>query len=179
MGAPCDGARCYRPVHRMSVLYREAAPNAGRARHGPISATLVVGNATREFKVQAVQLYAAILGLLFVGLSARTLRLRRTLRIAIGDGGNPILLRATRVHANFAEYVPLSLLLLYFLQSQGASGWFLHLLGAALLIGRIAHAYGVSQVNENGRFRVLGMALTLGVLITACARLLGSAAGVN
>ncbi len=161
----------------MSVLYREAAPNAGRARPGPISATLAAVNPTMEFKVQAVQLYAAILGLLFVGLSVRTLRLRRTLHIAVGDGGNPVLLRAMRVHANFAEYVPLSLLLLYFLQSQGASGWFLHLLGAGLLIGRIAHAYGVSQVNETGGFRVLGMALTLGVLITACARLLAAATG--
>ncbi|MEN9842262.1 MAG: hypothetical protein RLZZ612_91 [Pseudomonadota bacterium] len=30
-------------------------------------------------------------------------------RVAVGDGGHPELLRAMRVHANFAEYVPLSL----------------------------------------------------------------------
>ena len=33
--------------------------------------------------------YAALLALLFVALSVRTLRLRRRLRIAIGDAGNP------------------------------------------------------------------------------------------
>jgi uncharacterized membrane protein YecN with MAPEG domain len=48
-------------------------------------------------------MYAALLALLFIALSVRTLRLRATLRIAIGDGGNERLLRASRVHGNFAE----------------------------------------------------------------------------
>ena len=59
-----------------------------------------------------VPAYAALLALFFVALSIRTLRLRRELRIAVGDGGNPAMLRAMRVHANFAEYVPLGLILL-------------------------------------------------------------------
>jgi len=59
-----------------------------------------------------VPLYAALLALIFVALSVRTLRMRRRLRIAVGDGGDTALLRAMRVHANFAEYVPLSLLLI-------------------------------------------------------------------
>ncbi len=42
--------------------------------------------------------YAALLGLLFFALSVRTLRLRRKLRIDMGDGGNEQLLRAVRVH---------------------------------------------------------------------------------
>lgn len=48
--------------------------------------------------------YAAVLGLLFAALSVRTLLLRRRLRVALGDGGDERLLRAMRVHANFAEY---------------------------------------------------------------------------
>ncbi|HAY26639.1 MAG TPA: glutathione metabolism protein, partial [Candidatus Accumulibacter sp.] len=59
-----------------------------------------------------VPAYAALLALFFVALSIRTLRLRRELRITVGDGGNPAMLRAMRVHANFAEYVPLGLILL-------------------------------------------------------------------
>jgi uncharacterized protein len=59
-----------------------------------------------------VALYGAILAIGFVGLSVRTSRLRRTLKIAIGDGGSQVMLRAMRVHSNFAEYVPLSLILL-------------------------------------------------------------------
>jgi uncharacterized membrane protein YecN with MAPEG domain len=57
--------------------------------------------------------YAAFLGLGFVTLSILTLRLRRKFKIALGDGGNKQLLRAIRVHSNFAEYVPLALILIY------------------------------------------------------------------
>ena len=68
-----------------------------------------------------VLLYAALLALLFVGLSIRTLRMRRRLGIAIGDAGNESMLRAMRAHSNFAEYVPLSLLLIYLVEVTGAS----------------------------------------------------------
>jgi hypothetical protein len=46
--------------------------------------------------------YAALLGMLFFVLSVGTLRLRRKLQIAIGDAGNQQLLRAMRIHSNFA-----------------------------------------------------------------------------
>jgi hypothetical protein len=57
--------------------------------------------------MRIVPLYAALLAFLFVGLSMRTLRMRRRMRITVGDAGNPGMLRARRAHANFAEYVPL------------------------------------------------------------------------
>lgn len=119
-----------------------------------------------------VLLYTALLALMFVALSVRTLRMRRRLRIAIGHGNDESLLRAARVHANFAEYVPLSLLLIYFVEASGGGRVQVHLLGACLVIGRISHAFGVSRVKENFRFRVLGMALTFTVLIVAALRLL-------
>jgi uncharacterized membrane protein YecN with MAPEG domain len=122
--------------------------------------------------MRIVPLYAALLALLFVALSVRTLRLRQRLRIAVGDAGDKMMLRAMRVHANFAEYVPLSLVLLYFVESTGASTLLLHLLCGGLLIGRLVHAYGVSQVQERLAFRVTGMALTLGVLSICAVRLL-------
>jgi len=116
--------------------------------------------------------YAALLGLLFVGLTVRTLRLRRRLRISIGDRGNESMLRAVRVHSNFAEYAPLGLLLIYFDELSGATTGFVHLLGLSLLIGRAIHAYGVGRLDEDYRYRVTGMALTIGVLVTASLRLL-------
>ncbi|NCT83407.1 MAG: glutathione metabolism protein [Comamonadaceae bacterium] len=122
--------------------------------------------------MRVVFLYAALLSLLFVGLSVRTLSLRRRLRIAIGDSGNTAMLRAMRVHANFAEYVPLALLTLYFVELSGAGRGLVHLLGLALLAGRVLHAYGVSQPDENYRFRVAGMALTFACLVAAGLRLL-------
>ncbi len=115
-----------------------------------------------------VPLYAAALALLFVALSVRTLRLRRKLPVPLGDGSNPLLLRARR-HANFAEYVPLGLLLIFFVEAGGASPWIVHALGACLLLGRVMHALGVSQERENSRYRVLGMALTFTALLTASA----------
>lgn len=119
-----------------------------------------------------VSLYAALLTFLFVALSVRTLRLRRSLGIGIGDAGNERMLRAMRVHSNFAEYVPLSLILLYLVEGQGAYPLLLHGLCLCLLVGRLSHAFGVSQNNENYRFRVLGMALTFTTLVASSAYLL-------
>lgn len=119
-----------------------------------------------------VSLYAALLALLFVALSVRTLRLRHKLRIAIGDGKDSTMLRAMRVHSNFAEYVPLSLILLFLVESQGASAPIVHGLCLCLLVGRLVHAYGVSQTNENLRYRVTGMALTFTTLLGSSAFLL-------
>jgi len=117
-------------------------------------------------------LYAAVLALVFVALSVRTLRLRRTLRVAIGDGNEPRLARAARVHANFAEYVPLALLLVYLLEAGGAPRPAVHLLCTSLLVGRLTHAWGVSQVREDFRFRVAGMALTFFAIVAAALALL-------
>ena len=90
--------------------------------------------------------YAAAFGLFFVLLSIRTIRLQRRLRVAIGDGENPSLARAARVHSNFAEYVPLSLILVFFLETQTNASLWIHMLCIGLCVGRISHAFGVSQV---------------------------------
>ncbi|MEO7335889.1 MAG: MAPEG family protein [Caldimonas sp.] len=119
-----------------------------------------------------VPLYAGLLALLFVALSVRTLRMRRRLRIAIGDAGNEEMLRAMRVHSNFAEYVPFSLLLLFLVESSGASAVLVHGLGLCIVAGRLSHALGVSRLRENFAFRVFGMVMTLIPMIIAALRLL-------
>ena len=119
-------------------------------------------------------LYAAIIGLVFVVLSVRTLLLRRRLGIAIGTGEDPELTRAMRVHSNFSEYVPLALILFYFLEVETDADLWIHVLCVSLIVGRLLHAYGVSQVEENYRFRVAGMILTLGSIISASTRLIVS-----
>ncbi len=122
--------------------------------------------------MKVVGLYAALLAVLFVLLSLRTIRLRRSLKIAIGDSGSTEMLRAMRVHSNFAEYVPLALVLLALLAAGGASPWLLHGLGLLLLAGRLSHAYGVSQSSEVFTFRVTGMMLTFTTLLCASGLLL-------
>lgn len=116
--------------------------------------------------------YAALLGLLFVYLSARTILLRRKLKIAVGDAGNRDMLRAMRVHANFAEYTPLALLLIFMLELQNGYGLLVHALSVVLISGRIFHANGVSQSNENFRYRVFGMMLTFTSLTGAALSIL-------
>ena len=113
----------------------------------------------------ATPIYAALCALLFVYLSLRVIRTRRSERVALGDGGNTRLLRATRAQANFAEYTPLALVLIGFAELQGAPVVLVHALGVMLLTGRAIHAFGVSQPDENFRFRVLGMQLTIFTLI--------------
>jgi uncharacterized protein len=117
-------------------------------------------------------IYAALLAILFVVLSIRAIRQRRSLKINLGDAGNKDMQRAMRVHANFAEYVPLCLLMIYLVEQSGVYAWFVHMLGMALLVARLSHAYGVSQQRENFAFRVTGMTLTFIVLITCAAHLL-------
>lgn len=119
--------------------------------------------------------YAALLGLLFIALSVRVIRLRRSRKVAVGAQGDEAIERAMRVHANFAEYAPLALLLIAMLELKGAAGVWIHILGLMLLGGRALHAYGMSRPNEDFRFRVAGMSLTFGAIGLASASLLALA----
>ena len=116
--------------------------------------------------------YAALLAFMFFALSLRTLRLRHRLRIGIGDAGDELMLRAMRVHANFAEYVPLALLLILMIELQGLSRWTVHVLCVILITGRVSHAFGVSRTPENYKYRIFGMAMTFTALLSAAAYLL-------
>ena len=122
--------------------------------------------------ISVTPIYAAILALMLVLLSVRTLLLRRRLAVSIGDGGKAVLARAVRVHGNFVEYVPLTLLLLFFLEVSLDNAVVIHVLGMLLITGRISHAYGVSRINEDFRFRVAGIALTFTAMISASLGLL-------
>lgn len=112
-------------------------------------------------------LYIAIFSLMFTLLSFRVIRLRQTARVAIGDGGDKALRRAIRVHGNFAEYVPQALILIFAAESLGMGAVWVHGLCIALLIGRLLHAYGVSQVKEPLLFRQLALSINGLVMIIA------------
>ena len=119
-----------------------------------------------------VPTYAAIFALLFVFLSFRVIKARRQEKIAIGAGGSAVVERAMRVHANFAEYVPFALLLLSFIEQKGAHFLYVNILCLMLLAGRSLHIYGVSNENENLRYRVLGMSMTFATIIFSALTLL-------
>lgn len=137
-----------------------------------IATDILKSNLQTDSDMNVIPIYAAILGIIFFILSVRIILLRRSLKIGLGDSGNPIVLRAMRVHSNFAEYVPLCLVLLGFAEFQGTLPMAVHALGSGLVLGRILHAYGVSQPKEDFRFRVTGMALTLTCLLLTCGTLI-------
>ncbi len=120
----------------------------------------------------ATPIYAAGLAVVFIAVSVRTIRLRRSLQIALGDSDDERMIRAMRVHANFAEYVPLTLLLMLMLELAGGEPWHVHVIGTCLVVGRLSHAFGVSRSPEDYRFRVLGMVLTFAALASSALGLL-------
>ena len=105
--------------------------------------------------------YAALLAVLFLFLSVRVIGWRRERRVEFGHGEDGELLRRMRVHANFAEYVPFTLLLMALAESMAPRLILLHLAGLLLVAGRLLHAYGVSQAPPIMRYRSYGTTLTL------------------
>lgn len=117
--------------------------------------------------IQYTALYAGLLVLFYVALSFRIIRMRMKFKIGIGHGEQNELHRAIRVHANFAEYVPLALILLFFLEINQTTGWILNALGTMLLIGRVLHAMGLGKSAGTTAARFLGGILTYTMLLVA------------
>jgi uncharacterized membrane protein YecN with MAPEG domain len=113
-----------------------------------------------------VPLYAGLLALWFLALSFRVVQ-RRGHGVSLGDGGDNELLRRIRGHGNFAEYVPLTLLMLAILEFNQFSPYLLHALGLTLLVARLLHGYALS-FRESFRFgRYWGTLLSFVVLAIA------------
>jgi len=110
-------------------------------------------------------IYAGILAILFFVLSMRVIAVRK--RVSLGDGGDPVVLRRMRGHANFAEYVPLILLMMAMLELSHASVYLLHGMGITLVVARLLHGYALSFTQKFFVGRFGGTALTLGLLVVA------------
>ena len=110
-------------------------------------------------------IYASLFALLLVGLSARVIGMRRKYQVGIGTGGQDELARVIRVHGNFTEYVPLTLILLGIAELQAAPVWLLHIAGGALLVGRLIHAQGLGSAPGRTPGRFYGMVLTFTTMI--------------
>jgi uncharacterized membrane protein YecN with MAPEG domain len=109
-------------------------------------------------------LYAGLLVLWFVLLSVRVVNLRRR-GILFGDNGDVGVIRIVRAQANFAEYVPLALLLMGFLEVSRYSIYILHALGLTLLVARLLHGAALSFGWQMRFGRVAGATLTFIVLL--------------
>lgn len=112
-------------------------------------------------------LYASLLALIFLGLTVYVARGRFKYRIGLGDGGNEAMAQRIRVHANFAEYVPFALLLVFFVESARYPALLVHVLGTVLVIARILHVAGLSSSVGKSFGRLYGTLLTLLVMLAA------------
>ncbi|UUL81964.1 MAPEG family protein [Sphingomonas qomolangmaensis] len=99
-----------------------------------------------------------IAALINVWLGIRTIRVRFSDRVALGDGGNSKLLARMRAQANFIEYTPIVLLLIGGIELVRGPSTLLGVAAVVFLIGRLLHPFGME-----GRLwpRQVGMITTL------------------
>ncbi len=110
-------------------------------------------------------LYAGLLALWFLLLALRVVQHRRRAKVSLGDGGDVALQRAIRGHGNFAEYVPLALIMMAMLELARTSIYVLHALGVTLLVARLLHGYALSFTGHFRLGRTGGTVLTVAVLL--------------
>jgi hypothetical protein len=113
---------------------------------------------------------AAIWFALWMGVTAA----RPAYKASIGDAGSADLLLKIRRHGNFIEWVPFVLLLMVLAEAQGAGALWLHAAGALLLIGRLAHPFGLRIDDPGHPLRYVGNGsniLAVVILVVALSRI--------
>jgi len=118
-----------------------------------------------EFETTA--LYALPLGAMYLGLWMAVSAKRAALKVSIGDGDDKDLLLRIRRHGNFIEWVSMVLLMMILAEGVGAPAIWLHVSGALLLIGRIAHVFGLRADNAAHPLRYVGNSANILALLNA------------
>ncbi len=120
-------------------------------------------------------LYALPLALIFLVLWFRVSSVRSATGISFGDGGNQQLLQRVRQHGNFVEWTCFVLILMILAEGMRAPAIYLHISGGLLLLGRIAHPFGLKPNNAAHPLRYLGngtnILATLNVMVCLGANL--------
>ena len=116
-------------------------------------------------------LFASIFALIYLYLSFGVIKFRLNHQVSLGTGEHSDLEKAMRTHGNFAEYVPLCLILLFLLENLTLSTNLAFWLGCLLLVSRVSHAVGMnnSKLFKCRQFGMIGTFLVL--LISSLAML--------
>jgi len=122
-------------------------------------------------------IYAGISGLLLVVLYVRISQRRLATKIGVGSGGDAELEQRVRAHGNLVESAPFALILLYLIEQTGLSSTYIHLLGAAFVIARLAHAQGMSSTTGRSTGRFVGSLGTVILLVVMSALLIARTIG--
>ena len=122
-------------------------------------------------------IFAALLALVYAGLTVWVMLSRTSKGALQGDGGDEALQKRIRAHGNFGEYVPLSLLVIGFYEGGGGNHGLVLALLWLLLIGRLLHPVGLfAQPNSAAMFACRGggmLATLLAFVVAAVALLIG------
>ena len=108
--------------------------------------------------------YAGLLAFVYLYLTYSVMRLRQRKQLSVGDGGDPSFLRKMRAHGNFAEFVPIALLLMAMVELLGVGAAVLHAIGGLLLAGRLTHGWCFLFTDANLIARRAGMIMTLAAI---------------
>lgn len=123
-------------------------------------------------------LYAAALAVLMIVLSFRISLARRRSGVSLGWGEDMHLAERVRAFGNFAEWVPMALVLMAMAEIGGAPPGAIHASGLFLVAGRLVHPV---QLRGDALFtplRFLGMVGTYLAILTAAYHLLRLGAGI-
>lgn len=122
-------------------------------------------------------IYALAVAVIYLALWMRVTALRSSKGVSIGDAGNQELLLRVRQHGNCAEWSSFILILMILAEGMGTPALYLHISGALLLIGRIAHPFGLKPNNAGHPLRYVGngtnILATLNVMICLGVNILG------
>jgi uncharacterized protein len=122
--------------------------------------------------------YALPLIVIWAILWMRITATRADSKTSIGDGNNSELLLKIRQHGNFIEWVPFVLILMILAEAQNAGKLWLHAAGALLLLGRLAHPFGLKIDNAAHPLRYVGNAPNLLAVVILAVALLRLATGI-
>jgi uncharacterized protein len=126
-------------------------------------------------KLPITSITAAILSLIFLVLSVRVSRARRSSKTSLGYGEQTSavpakkqeitpLFVAARTQGNFAEYVPFCLIMMVLIEAQGGTPSQLWCFGILLIAARLLHPFGMERPSPNVP-RLLGAAVTYLLLL--------------
>ncbi len=124
-------------------------------------------------------LYAGILVIFALVLSFRAggFRGKSGISVGLGEPVNMDLAERVRIHQNFLEYVPMAIILMGILETNGGNATFLHVFGVVLIVARIAHAIGLKHDNMAHPGRAIGAGGTALISLVAALYALWMVAG--
>jgi uncharacterized protein len=112
-------------------------------------------------------IYALPVAAIYLVLWFRVSLLRSAKDVSFGDGGDAVLLQRIRQHGNCAEWSAFLLILMILAEGTGVPALWLHVAGALLLIGRIAHPFGLRAGSAGHPLRIIGNSANLLAAVVA------------